>query len=162
VELRTRGGKTYRRSTSLAIASEPWERGRLPQTHKDDALNILSMEDIEFVNVWQVRKDIVQMPTKVECINQLTLGFTQSHFEITVPFYMNVLCSSRIYKGSFLWDPTSEASVQSQGLISACSLWLVGRVLGPYVAAKNKPVRGTWVEALDMGGLEGPKRTISC
>jgi hypothetical protein len=34
------------------------------------------MEDIEFVNVWQVRKDIVQMPTKVECINQLTLGFT--------------------------------------------------------------------------------------
>ena len=36
------------------------------------------------------------------------------------------------------------------------------RVLGPYVAAKNKPVRGTWVEALNMGGLGGPKRTISC
>jgi len=35
-------------------------------------------------------------------------------------------------------------------------------VLGPYLAAKKKPVRGTWVEALDMGGLGGPKRTISC
>ena len=34
------------------------------------------------------------------------------------------------------------------------------RVLRPCVAAKNKPVRGTWVEALDMGGLRGPKRTI--
>jgi hypothetical protein len=28
------------------------------------------------------------------------------------------------------------------------------------VAAKNKTVRGAWVEALEMGGLEGPKRTI--
>jgi hypothetical protein len=36
------------------------------------------------------------------------------------------------------------------------------RVLGPCVAAKNKTVRGTWVEALDLGGLGGPKRTISC
>jgi len=36
------------------------------------------------------------------------------------------------------------------------------RVLGPCVAAKNKPVRGTWVEALNMGGLGGLKRTISC
>ena len=35
-------------------------------------------------------------------------------------------------------------------------------VLGPCVAAKNKPVRGTWVEALDRGGLGDPKRTISC
>jgi hypothetical protein len=34
------------------------------------------------------------------------------------------------------------------------------RVLRPCVAAKNKPVGGTWVEALDMGGLGGPKRTI--
>jgi len=34
------------------------------------------------------------------------------------------------------------------------------RVLRPCVAAKNKPVRGTWVEALDMGELGGPKRTI--
>jgi hypothetical protein len=34
------------------------------------------------------------------------------------------------------------------------------RVLRPCVAAKNKPVKGTWVEALDMGGLGGPKRTI--
>ena len=34
------------------------------------------------------------------------------------------------------------------------------RVLRPCVAVKNKPVRGTWVEALDMGGLGGPKRTI--
>jgi hypothetical protein len=60
-----------------------------------------------------------------------------------------------------LWDPTSKASVQSQGFISACSPWLVRRVLGPCVAAKNKTVRGTWVEALDLGGLGGPKRTIS-
>jgi hypothetical protein len=36
------------------------------------------------------------------------------------------------------------------------------RVLRPCVAAKNKPVRGTWVETLDMGRLEGPKRTIFC
>ena len=36
------------------------------------------------------------------------------------------------------------------------------RVLGPCLAAKNKLVRGTWVEALDLGGLGGPKRTISC
>jgi len=36
------------------------------------------------------------------------------------------------------------------------------RVLRPCVAAKNKPVRGTWVEALDMGELGGPKRTIFC
>jgi hypothetical protein len=35
------------------------------------------------------------------------------------------------------------------------------RVLGPCLAAKNKPVRRTWVEALDLGGLGGPKRTIS-
>jgi len=28
------------------------------------------------------------------------------------------------------------------------------------VAAKNKTVRGTLVEALEMGGLGGPKRTI--
>jgi hypothetical protein len=28
------------------------------------------------------------------------------------------------------------------------------RVLGPCMAAKNKPVRETWVEALDMGELE--------
>ena len=28
------------------------------------------------------------------------------------------------------------------------------------MAAKNKTVRGTWVEALEMGGLGGPKRTI--
>jgi len=34
--------------------------------------------------------------------------------------------------------------------------------VGPYVAAKNKPVRGIWVEALEMGGLGGPKQTISC
>jgi hypothetical protein len=27
------------------------------------------------------------------------------------------------------------------------------------MAAKNKTVRGTWVEALDLGGLGGPKRT---
>ncbi|KAL3573251.1 hypothetical protein D5086_027155 [Populus alba] len=33
---------------------------------------------------------------------------------------------------------------------------------GLCVAAKNKTVRGTWVEALDLGGLGGPKRTISC
>jgi hypothetical protein len=39
---------------------------------------------------------------------------------------------------------------------------LVKRVLGPCVAAKNKPVRGTWVEALDMDGLGGPKRIIFC
>jgi hypothetical protein len=36
------------------------------------------------------------------------------------------------------------------------------RVLGPHVATMNKLVRGTWVEALDMGGLGGPKRIISC
>ena len=36
------------------------------------------------------------------------------------------------------------------------------RVLGPCMAAKNKPVRGTWVETLDIGGLGGPKRTIFC
>jgi hypothetical protein len=36
------------------------------------------------------------------------------------------------------------------------------RVLGSCVAAKNKPVRETWVEALDLGGLGGPKRIISC
>jgi len=36
------------------------------------------------------------------------------------------------------------------------------RVLGSCVVAKNKSVRGTWVEALDMGGLGGSKRTISC
>jgi len=36
------------------------------------------------------------------------------------------------------------------------------RVLRPCVAAKNKLVRGTWVEALDMGELGGPKRTIFC
>jgi len=35
-------------------------------------------------------------------------------------------------------------------------------VLGSCVAAKKKPVRGTWVEALDMDGLGGPKRKISC
>jgi hypothetical protein len=35
-------------------------------------------------------------------------------------------------------------------------------VLGPCLAVKNKPVRGTWVEALDLGGLGGPKWTISC
>jgi len=29
------------------------------------------------------------------------------------------------------------------------------------VAIKNKAVRGTWVEALDMGGLGDPKQTIS-
>jgi len=28
------------------------------------------------------------------------------------------------------------------------------RVLGPYVAAKNKTVRRTWVEALDLSGWE--------
>jgi len=28
------------------------------------------------------------------------------------------------------------------------------------MAAKNKTVRGTWVEALVMGGLGGPKQTI--
>jgi hypothetical protein len=28
------------------------------------------------------------------------------------------------------------------------------------VAAKNKNVMGTWVEALEMGGLGGPKQTI--
>jgi hypothetical protein len=28
------------------------------------------------------------------------------------------------------------------------------------VAFKNKTVKGTWVEALEMGGLGGPKRTI--
>ena len=36
------------------------------------------------------------------------------------------------------------------------------RVLRSCVAAKNKPMRGTWVEALDIGGLGGTKRTISC
>ena len=36
------------------------------------------------------------------------------------------------------------------------------RVLGPCMAAKNKLVKETWVEALDMGGLGGPKRTIFC
>jgi len=36
------------------------------------------------------------------------------------------------------------------------------RILRSCVTAKNKPVRGTWVEALDMGGLRGPKRKISC
>jgi len=35
-------------------------------------------------------------------------------------------------------------------------------VFGPCMAAKNKPVRGIWVEALDMGGLGGPKQAISC
>jgi len=28
------------------------------------------------------------------------------------------------------------------------------------VAAKNKTVRGTWVEALELGGLGGLKQTI--
>jgi hypothetical protein len=36
------------------------------------------------------------------------------------------------------------------------------RVLGSCLATKNKTVRGTWVEALDLGGLRGPKWTISC
>jgi hypothetical protein len=36
------------------------------------------------------------------------------------------------------------------------------RVLGSCVATKNKIVRGTWVEALDLGGLGGLKRIISC
>jgi len=29
------------------------------------------------------------------------------------------------------------------------------------MVAKNKPVRGTWVKALDIGELGGPKGTIS-
>ena len=44
-----------------------------------------------------------------------------------------------------------------------CMLTLISKTrFGSCVAAKNKPVRGTWVEALEMGGLGGPKRTISC
>jgi len=36
------------------------------------------------------------------------------------------------------------------------------RVLRSCLATKNKTVRGTWVEALDLGALRGPKRTIFC
>jgi hypothetical protein len=84
----------------------------------------------------------------------------KDHIQGTNPTCLGLIeCQDQM---TWVWYPISEASVQSQGLISACSPWLVRRVLGLCVAAKNKAVRGTWVEALDMGGLGGPKRTISC
>lgn len=61
-------------STSPAANSKPHKRGRLPQALKDNALSTLGMEDIDFVNVRQIRKYTTQMPIEAKRINQLTLG----------------------------------------------------------------------------------------
>lgn len=79
------------RSTFPTANNKPYERGRLPQALKYNALSTLGMEGIDFVNVRYTRKYTTQMLIEAKCINHLTLGSAYDHLKITFTFYIYAL-----------------------------------------------------------------------
>lgn len=67
------------------------ERGRLPQTPKDDVPKNICVVDMEFIDRHQPSEYIAQLPYPDECIIQLTLGTSQCYFKITTLICMYVM-----------------------------------------------------------------------
>ena len=91
--------KGCNRSPHSVPARDPKERGRLPQTPKDDVPSNICATDMEFMARHQPDEYVAQMPLPDERISKLTKGTSWGFSEIIAPLCMYKMGYSFPLKG---------------------------------------------------------------